>query len=462
MNGINFKGISGYDFLLKKYAAGLITVSVSRNHPDLVTALENILDVKSVVEIGIGQTSWNATAVRGIKDTAGYAYVVRVEDEGEAIVSYTDENGDAASTVVKTGNAFVCVSHGQTWAEAKWLFVSDDEVVVTVENKAATFGWGQTVTVATVQGKNITLTAPADPAVGDVAQVTYDAENNDVLQPISGSTKKYLKLPEVYAKYDPADGNARGIYVRYWDATGTERSRTVATVENLQQIFGISDIQDDVNAIKGKIPTAASSSNQLADKEYVNDGISTATATFINSYNLVKPVANGGLGLHVGDSEADIAAALATVTASHNPDNNDYAFVEIPTNDSTPTQIEKVDRWKYNGTTWLREYTLNNSGFNSGQWDTINSGFIGADKTKLDALPTNAQLTTTLAGKVDAVTGKGLSTNDYTTAEKTKLASAIVGATSGTNPVVGTVKVMTSAEYYALTTLDANTEYIII
>lgn len=458
MSGIKFKGISGYDFLLKKYAAGLITVSVSRNHPELVAALENILDVKSVVTIGIGQTSWNATAVRGIKDTGGYAYVVRVEDEGEAIVSYTDENGDAASTVVKTGNAFVCVSGGQTWAEAKWLFVSDDEVVVTVDNKAATFGWGQTVTVATVQGKNITIAAPADPAVGDVAQVTYDS--NNVLQPISGSTKKYLKLPEVYAKYDPNEGNARGLYVRYWDATGTEHSRTVATVENLQQIFGISDIEDAIEALQALIPSQASQNNQLADKGFVNSSVSTATATYRGSYNLVKQISEGGLGLHVGADPADIALALATVTASLNPDNNDYAFVEIPVNDSTPDRIEQVDRWKFNGTVWAFEYHLNNSGFTDAQWKTINSGIVATDKSKLNTYPADGA--TAFAAKVDKVTGKGLSTNDFTTPEKTKLASAIVGATSGTNPVVGTVKVMTSAEYYALTTVDANTEYIII
>lgn len=246
MSGIKFKGISGYDFLLKKYAAGLITVSVSRNHPELATGLENVLDVKSVVKIDAGQTSWNPTAVRGIKDTGGYAYVVRVKGEGEAIVSYTDENGDAASAVVKTGNAFVCISGGQTWAEAKWLFVSDDEVVVTVENKAATFGWGQNVTVATIQGKNITLTAPADPAVGDVAQVTYDS--NNVLQPISGSTKKYLKLPKMYVKAvnDAETGDNRGIYVRYWDAAGVEQSHPIATVVDLDAIFDISDLKEDV------------------------------------------------------------------------------------------------------------------------------------------------------------------------------------------------------------------------
>ena len=459
MNGINFRGISGYDFLLKKYAAGLITVSVSRNHPDLVAALENILDVRDVVEITAGQaTSWNATAVRGIEDTGGYAYVVRVTGTGSAIVAYTDEHGDAQSTTVKTGNAFVCVGHGPTWAESRWLFVDDDEVVVTVENKAATFGWGATVTVATVQGRNITLTAPADPAVGDVAQVTYDS--NNVLQAISGSTKKLLKLPEVYVKAvnDADTGDNRGIYVRWWDAAGVEQHDTIATVENLDAIFDISDLKDDVAAIKAKIPNEASQDNQLADKTFVNSSVATATATFRGSLNLVSH-------LHLDPdtaSRTDIADELDSYSFADTPDNNDYCFVEWPEDTTHTSQITQVERYKYNGTNWAYEYTLNNSGMTAAQWATLNSGMVAADKTKLDTYPANG--TTAFDAKVDKVTGKGLSTNDYTTAEKTKLASAIVGATSGTNPVVGTVKVMTSDEYYAIpsTDLDANTEYIII
>jgi len=43
------------------------------------------------------------------------------------------------------------------------------------------------------------------------------------------------------------------------------------------------------------------------------------------------------------------------------------------------------------------------------------------EKTKLSALPTNSELTTLLNSKVDKVNGKGLSTEDYTPTEKTKL-----------------------------------------
>lgn len=47
---------------------------------------------------------------------------------------------------------------------------------------------------------------------------------------------------------------------------------------------------------------------------------------------------------------------------------------------------------------------------------------IGSDNTKLKVLDESSALSM-LNNKVDKVTGKGLSTNDYTTAEKTKLAS---------------------------------------
>lgn len=48
--------------------------------------------------------------------------------------------------------------------------------------------------------------------------------------------------------------------------------------------------------------------------------------------------------------------------------------------------------------------------------------FETADQTKLDELPTAASLTASLGNKVDKVTGKGLSDENYTAAEKAKLA----------------------------------------
>lgn len=57
-----------------------------------------------------------------------------------------------------------------------------------------------------------------------------------------------------------------------------------------------------------------------------------------------------------------------------------------------------------------------------------------ADKTKLDNLPSGSELASSLSGKVDKVEGKGLSTNDYTDAEKAKVDSALQSETDPTVP----------------------------
>ena len=54
--------------------------------------------------------------------------------------------------------------------------------------------------------------------------------------------------------------------------------------------------------------------------------------------------------------------------------------------------------------------------------------YSNEDKDKLDNLPSGSELETELGEKVDKVPGKGLSENDYTTAEKEKLGSVATGA----------------------------------
>lgn len=150
------------------------------------------------------------------------------------------------------------------------------------------------------------------------------------------------------------------------------------------------------------IPAQASITNKLADKEFVNSSIATNTATFKGTVSSV--------------------AGLSGVTGM---DENDYAFVV--STDSAGNTV--YSRYKYvSGTGWLFEYDLNNSSFTSEQWATIQSGITSSLVEKLSGLPTNTALTAVLNGKVDKVTGKQLSTEDYTTAEKDKLAGIAAGA----------------------------------
>lgn len=122
----------------------------------------------------------------------------------------------------------------------------------------------------------------------------------------------------------------------------------------------------DITTIEGKIPSAASTSNQLADKNFVNSSVATNTANYISD--------NG----EPFDSLADLEAYSGPLT------NNDYAFV-VGTDQAGNTTYT---RYKYNATTqtWAEEYVLNNSSFTADQWASINSGITSANVTKLTGL----------------------------------------------------------------------------
>ena len=155
-------------------------------------------------------------------------------------------------------------------------------------------------------------------------------------------------------------------------------------------------LQDAIDDINGKIPAAASPQNKLVDQNLMNSSIQTATAIFRGTFNLVTD-----MHLTIAATRLQIAAALPSVVAQ--ADNNDYAFVQIPTSDDTPTVIDSVERYKFNGTAWSFEFSLNNSGFTAAQWNAINSGITSGLVTKLSALPTEAELSALLLGKQNVI-----------------------------------------------------------
>lgn len=119
----------------------------------------------------------------------------------------------------------------------------------------------------------------------------------------------------------------------------------------------IEELEDDVVEINDKIPTQASTSNQLADKDFVNSSIATSTATFRGTY--------------------DTLAELEEVTA----DESDYGFV-VSTDAAGNTVYS---RYKYASGEWVFEYNLNNSSFTAAQWAAINSGVTSGLLDSLEA-----------------------------------------------------------------------------
>ena len=142
-----------------------------------------------------------------------------------------------------------------------------------------------------------------------------------------------------------------------------------------------------LNKVTELIPTTATADNQLADKNFVNSSISTATAEFRGTVENLEDLNN---------LTADI---------------NDYAFYKHKDKNGNTV----FDRYKFTDQ-WEYEYTLNNSSFTAEQWATINSGITkNSIPTTTSELINDSNFATTSA--IPTKTSELINDSNYTTSE---------------------------------------------
>lgn len=163
-------------------------------------------------------------------------------------------------------------------------------------------------------------------------------------------------------------------------------------------------------------PNSTNPVQNQAIAHYVDDSVSTNTATFRGTYNSVQE--------------------LEAVTGM---DNNDYAFV-VSTDASGNTVY---NRYKYTDATssWTFEYALNNSSFTAAQWATIQSGLTAADKTQIGTNQTdisNLKDGTTAAKKAEQDASGNVITTYYQRKidSNNKVSSDLIDDTNATNKFV--------------------------
>lgn len=218
-----------------------------------------------------------------------------------------------------------------------------------------------------------------------------------------------------------------------------------------EEITAWNQVVTDVTSIEELIPTAATDTNQLADKNFVNSSVSTNTANYIS--NNGQPFT----------SLAQLESYSGTLT------NNDYAFV-VGTDAAGNTTYT---RYKYNGETeqWASEYVLNNSSFTSDQWAAIQSGITSSLVTKLDGLDavsgvndgtnwtsiTIGSTTKAIPASGDANVIESISINGTTQTVTSKNVDLPVPTSTAVTQIVS----ISQSAYEQLTTKDASTLYLI-
>ena len=179
--------------------------------------------------------------------------------------------------------------------------------------------------------------------------------------------------------------------------------------------------EDAANKSQTLDPTSATEfPSSAATASFVNSSVATNPATFRGNFKLTD------LGLTYPATNAQIEAALDAHTwpVGVVPTNNDYVYVEIE-NPQTTGIDDVVERFKYDGTDWHYEYTLNNSSFTAAEKAAIDSGIDSAKVAIYDAHVANGDIHVTAADKT-AWNGKQDAISDLSTIRS----GAAAGATA--------------------------------
>ena len=145
----------------------------------------------------------------------------------------------------------------------------------------------------------------------------------------------------------------------------------------------------EIATINGKIPATATSSNQLADKQFVNSTVQTASANFRGNWATWS------------DVPTDANDYPADADGNKTPTKNDYMVVQdasdYPT--SPDPALEGTWRFKYTGTWatdgkdgWYLEYQVNETPLTSDQLAALNSGITAEAVAKLGGIESGAEV----------------------------------------------------------------------
>lgn len=167
--------------------------------------------------------------------------------------------------------------------------------------------------------------------------------------------------------------------------TSTDVATAVGTETTARENADLA-LAGDISDINGKIPAQATTTNQLADKSFVNSSVQTATANFRGNWANWSAVPTDA-----NDYPADYAG-------SKTPTTNDYLVIQDASGYAGET-LTGTWRFKYSGewTTngkngWHPEYQVNETPLTSDQLAAINSGITAAAVTKLSNIEAGAQV----------------------------------------------------------------------
>ena len=152
-------------------------------------------------------------------------------------------------------------------------------------------------------------------------------------------------------------------------------------------------LNTSITSINWKIPSAATTENQLADKAFVNSSINAVAAYYITKDAQWDQFAT--------KAELDAATVYYSGWVVRVPTRNDYTIVA-----SDETHDNATTRYSYNNG-WEYQYTINETPLTQAQLNALNSGITSGKVSSYDSAVTtvNSLCTVATSGKYCDLTG---------------------------------------------------------
>ncbi len=418
--------------------------------------------VKSALGIGSGTSKYlREDGTWQIPPDTHYTNFLQIKGNGIEAIKFT-QSADKILNLKPGANVSIAAASGEITISA----TNTDTKVTSVDNHYLPTADSGSELTATINGAAGTYAKDTEYTVLTGIKVQRDAKGH-----ITGITYTAQKIKDTNTTYTiptKSSWDYDDRYVKYTEEQELNSTQKEQARSNIGA--GTSNL---TLAGNGSATTAAKSDHT---HNYAGSSSAGGAATSANKVNAALTFNNSGNGA-VSDTTFDGSTAktisyntIGAAASSHNHDDRYYTETEIDTKLSGKSDTNHNHDDKYLGKTakatdsdkldgkdstyYLDYKNLKNTPSNATtsipglmssedkeHLDTLAALLEGKDSTidtitevlkAFENAPEGTNIANALAGKVDKVDGKGLSTNDFTTAEKEKLA----GIESGANAYV--------------------------
>ena len=450
---------------------------------DVSTLQTSVSGLQASVSTNTQNIATNTQSIESIQEAM--ASTQHFRGYYQTIAEITELEGHTGDFAYCAEDEFKYVYNGEQWVKTDEA-VPDQTVekttILPLMNGTATIGTDNRyaagnhvhptdTTRASVEALEAHTTNTSNPHNVTKTQIGLGNVDNtsDLNKPISTATQSALNN-----KVDKVEG--KGLSTEDYTSAEKQKLAGLSNYNDTEVKADITKLQSNVGTLQSDVSTAKENISTLQeDVTGIEGNVSTLTQSVSTLDTTVDGLNTTVEGLETDVTElqgtvSDVEGSVSTLQTNLNNKVDKVQGKGLSTNDFTNAYKTKLDGLNnYDDTTVKQDITELQTDVSALETTVGNhTKSIETNTTNITTLKGNVQtLQTNLGNKVDKVTGKGLSTNDYTTIEKNKLAGIEANANNYTLPkasgtVLGGIKIgnnLNIDENGVVSATDTNTTY---